>query len=168
VFEAIKTFIDKNPAWIEAAAFALGFAESIILTSFFVPATAIFLAVGSLLGAGGSLLWPVVFAAGLGSFVGDVVTYVVAHRYRASVATWPALRNNPTFLPQATAFVEKWGLLSLVLGKFVGPLRPVVPIVCGVTRMNVPLFLAASAISSLLWAAVFLVPPYHGLVLLTG
>lgn len=168
VFEKIKTFIDQNPSLIEIAAFVLGFAESIIVTSFFVPATGIFLAVGALLGASGSLLWPVVLAAGFGAFVGDVITYVIANRYRESVATWPALRDNPTWMPQAQAFVEKWGWASIILGKFVGPLRPVVPIVCGVTRMNMPMFLVASAVSSVIWAAVFLAPPYYGLGLWKG
>jgi undecaprenyl-diphosphatase len=165
MFDTIKSFIDQHPHLVELAAFALGFAESIIVTSFFVPATAIFLAVGAMMGAGGNLLWPVVLAAGLGAFVGDVVTYVLANRYRHSVATWPALRDNPNWMPQATAFVERWGWLSLLLGKFVGPLRPVVPIVCGVMRMNVPLFLVSSAVSSIFWAATFLVPPYYGLML---
>jgi membrane protein DedA with SNARE-associated domain len=163
VFDGIKTFIEQNPNYIEVAAFALGFAESIILTSFFVPATGIFLVVGALLGATGTLIWPVVIAAALGAFIGDILTYVASNRYRDRVTAWKGFKDNPDWLPRAQAFVEKWGWLSIVIGKFVGPVRPIIPIVCGVSQMNWPMFVAASAVSAFVWASAFLLPAYYGL-----
>jgi membrane protein DedA with SNARE-associated domain len=168
VIEAISTFVKEHPHLVEAAVFALGFAESILLVSFIVPSSAIFIIVGGFLGATGHMLWPVVFAAAAGSLLGDLVSYAFGHRYRHEVKQWEPLKSNPDWLTRTRAFVRQYGWLSVIIGKFVGPIRPIVPIVCGVSRMQKVRFTAAAGIGSLVWAAAFLVPPYYGLALFSG
>ena len=51
-------------------------------------------------------------------------------------------------------------MLSIIGGKFVGALRPFLPLVAGMLDMPWALFLGASAVSSLIWAATFLAPGY--------
>ena len=54
-------------------------------------------------------------------------------------------------------------MLGVVGSKFLGMMRPFVPVVAGATGMRWPLFLIASAISCLMWSGAFL-GPGHGLV----
>ena len=144
--------------------FALGFAESIALVSLFVPSSILFVGLGGLIGAGGGAFWEASLAGAAGSFLGDTASYALGRTYKDNIACiWPFSRY-PDWLPRAEAFFERWGFLSLVFGKFLGFLRPFVPVVAGTSRMPWMPFLVGSALSSWLWAAAFLAPGF-GLVL---
>ena len=148
-----------------AVCFLLGFGESLVLVSLFVPSTVLFLGIGTAQSAAGGAFWPLWLAGSAGAFVGDVVSYAVGRRYKAEIAgAWP-FTKYPTLLPKSQAMFERWGWASIVIGKFVGGLRPFLPVAAGMMRMPWTVFLASSAVSCLIWAGVFLAPGF-GLTLL--
>jgi len=158
--ETVLAFVRENTHIAEPVIFALGFAESIALVSLFVPSSILFVAIGGLLSAAGGSFWSACLAGAAGAFLGDLVSYGFGRIFKEDVPrVWPFSRN-PLWLPRAAAFFERWGLLGLVFGKFMGFLRPFLPVVAGTVRMPWVPFLIGSAVSSLLWAAVFLVPGY--------
>lgn len=159
----ILEFVRNNERLIEATLFALAFCESIVLFSFFVPASVLFLAIGALHGASGGSIWPLVLAGTAGAFAGDLVSYYIGWRYRSDLQrTWP-FRNHPDWLPRARRFFDTWGVAGVVVAKFVGPMRPLVPTISGAVAMPRGMFAVASAVSSLVWSLVFLVPTYYGI-----
>jgi membrane protein DedA with SNARE-associated domain len=161
------TFVRENETLIEVVLFVLAFCESIVLFSFFIPASLLFLGIGALQGAGGGDLLPLVLAGTAGAFAGDLVSYWIGWRYRHDLQRrWP-FRAHPEWLAGAKRFFEKWGVAGVVAAKFVGPMRPLVPTISGAVAMPGPTFVAASAVSSLVWSLVFLVPTYYGVDWLT-
>jgi|LNFM01.2.fsa_nt_gb membrane protein DedA with SNARE-associated domain len=160
--EATLRFVRENEALVEAVLFGLAFGESIVLFSFFIPASLLFLAIGGLHGASGGDLLPLVIAGTLGAFLGDLVSYWIGWRYRHDLQQrWP-FRRYPDWLPKARLFFDKWGIMGIVVAKFIGPMRPLVPTISGAVSMPGGMFVAASAISSFVWALVFLVPTFYG------
>ena len=160
--DVVLGFLKGNETLVEAALFALGFAESLVLVSIFVPATVLFLGIGAMHEASGGSFMPIMIAAALGAFFGDVVSYFLGRHYRERLTgRWP-LRDHPHWLPNAHAFLDRWGIPGLVLAKFLGPLRSVAPAACGVAQMPLPRFLVATAIGSVVWSLVLLGPPYYG------
>lgn len=160
---ATLQFVRENGTLVEVVLFVLGFAESIVLFSFFIPASALFLAIGGLQGAGGGHLLPLVVAGTIGAFLGDLVSYWIGYRYRDSLHnTWP-FRSHPDWIPNTQRFFERWGIAGIVVAKFIGPMRPLVPTISGAVSMPRVPFLAASIVSSFVWALVFLVPTYYGI-----
>jgi membrane protein DedA with SNARE-associated domain len=154
-----------NPGMTALIVFALGFAESIALVSLFVPSTLLFLAIGGIHSAAGGQFLPVWLAGSVGAAAGDIVSYLLGRLLKNDVGgMWPFSRM-PGLLPKSRAFVERWGFWSIVLGKFIGGLRPFVPVVAGMMDMPWLLFVIASVASSLLWAGVFLAPGY-GVILI--
>jgi membrane protein DedA with SNARE-associated domain len=148
-----------------AVVFVLGFAESIALVSLFVPSTVLFLAIGAADGAAGGSFWPVWLAGAAGAALGDLVSYGLGRYFKFDVPRiWPFCRF-PDLLPKSRAMFERWGLLAIAGGKFLGMLRPFIPVVAGMLDMPWLLFLLGSVLSSLMWAGVFLAPGY-GLTLL--
>lgn len=161
--ERMLRLVRENETLIEIILFLLAFGEFIVLFSFFIPASVLFLAIGGLHGASGGALWPLVLAGTAGAFLGDLVSYWIGWRYRDRLQdTWP-FRTNPTWLPKARKFFDRWGIAGVVAAKFVGPMRPLVPTISGAVAMPGGIFLVASAISSLVWSLVFLVPTYYGI-----
>lgn len=154
------TFLRDNSELTWAIVFALGFAESIALVSLFVPSTILFLAIGTAHSTAGGSFWPIWLAGAVGATIGDIVSYAVGRYFKNDVhKVWP-ISKYPDLIPKGRAMFEKWGLLSILIGKFFGALRPFIPIVAGMMDMPWALFLIGSAVSSLLWAGVFLAPGY--------
>jgi membrane protein DedA with SNARE-associated domain len=163
---ATLRFVRDNEAAVEAVLFLLAFGESIVFFSFFIPASLLFLAIGGLHGASGGDLLPLLLAGAAGAFFGDLVSYWIGWRYRDDLQNrWP-FRSNPEWLPMARRFFDKWGILGVVAAKFIGPMRPLVPTISGAVSMPWGPFVAASAVSSFVWALVFLVPTFYGVELL--
>jgi membrane protein DedA with SNARE-associated domain len=59
-------------------------------------------------------------------------------------------------LPTTEAFVAKWGVLGVFIGRFSGPLRASVPLVAGIFEMPYWRFQFANFTSAFVWAAVLL------------
>jgi membrane protein DedA with SNARE-associated domain len=68
---------------------------------------------------------------------------------------WP-LSQHPTIIPAGEAFIKKWGVAAIFIGRFSGPLRAAVPLVAGVFAMPYWRFQIANFTSALVWAAVLL------------
>lgn len=163
---ATLAYLRKNEALVEVALFALGFLESFVFTSIFVPASLLFIAIGVMHGAAGGEFLPLLLSGTAGCFAGDLASYWVGWRFRDELPRrWP-FKANPEWLPKARSFFERWGIAGVIAAKFIGPMRPIVPVVGGALHMPWALFAMASATSSIVWAAVFLVPGYYGLQLL--
>ena len=158
--DAVIGFVRQHIAFAEPIVFAMGFAEGIPGLSFLVPSTALFLAIGGIHSAAGGTFLPMWLAASLGAILGDIFVYWIARRYKAEVARLPVFRSYPGWLTQGRLIFERWGVLTIVGGKFLGFLRPFVPAVAGVLEMPLWIFLPASIVSSFTWAGVFLAPGY--------
>lgn len=165
--DSVLQFVREHETLIEVVLFVLGFAESIVFFSFFIPASVLFLAIGGLHGASGGELWPLVCAGAAGAFLGDIVSYGIGWRYRDRLqGMWP-FNRHPEWLSNASRFFDRYGILGVVIAKFVGPMRPLVPTISGAVAMPRGAFLAASGVSSVVWSIVFLVPAYYGVGWLT-
>lgn len=164
---SVSTLQDSLLAWLrdhmalaEPLVFALGFAEGIPVLSLLVPSTPLFLAIGLGHSAVGGTFVPMWLAASLGAVLGDLVTYAIGHYFKADAArVWP-LSRRPDLLVLGNALFQRWGALAVLGAKFLGVVRPVIPLIAGIVRMPLWIYLPASAVSSLAWAGVFLAPGY--------
>jgi len=166
VWQDLLAFVNHNEALIEIIVFALGFAESLVLVSFFVPASVLFLAVAALHSAGGGEFLPILLAGAAGCLAGDLVSYAIGRRVRHNVRhTWP-FSSRPELLVRTRLMMRRHGIYAIFVTKFIGPLRPLTPMFAGAMSMRIYSFAGASAASSLLWALAFLAPSFYGFKLL--
>jgi undecaprenyl-diphosphatase len=167
-WDAAVQFVRENQQFIEVALFVLGFAESLVFVSFFVPASAFFLAIAALEGAAGNPLLPILIAGAAGCFAGDMTSYLIGHRFKGNIeGHWP-FTKYPHWLSDTKALFQRRGVYAIFISKFVGPLRPVVPFVAGAMHMPLASFTGASIFSSTIWSMSFLMPSYYGIMLLSG
>jgi membrane protein DedA with SNARE-associated domain len=68
---------------------------------------------------------------------------------------WP-LSRHPEMIPKGEAFMNKWGIAGIFIGRFFGPLRASVPLVAGIFDMPFWRFQIANFTSAFVWAAVLL------------
>ena len=133
--EALRTstlaFVEAHKAWTPVIAGGLAFCESIAILSLFVPATVILVGIGALVGGADIPFWPVVIAAALGAALGDWISYEAGRWLGPGAKTkWP-LRRYPELMAKAEAFIGRWGIAAVALGRFFGPARALVPLFAG-------------------------------------
>lgn len=156
--DSAMRFVAENRAWAGPLVFALAFAESLAFLSLAVPFTAIIVAAGALVGAGTLDPWIIVPWGIAGASLGDAVSYWIGRYFRASVpGMWP-FRNNPDMLDRGHRFFARWGVLSVIIGRFLGPLRAVVPVVAGIMDMPQWKFQLANIGSAIVWMPALLLP----------
>lgn len=161
----VVDFVRANAQWAAPIVFAISFAESIIFLSILLPASVILIGVGALIASGVLDPWTIVIAATLGSALGDWAAYWLGHTMKGGVArVWP-IKNNPKLFHRGENFVTRYGAFSIVIGRFIGPLRGIIPMVAGVFSMPQVRFQLANWSSAVLWSVVWLAPGFLGVKL---
>jgi len=154
--QSIADFVHAHQGWAAPIVFALAFGESLAFISLLLPAWAALVAIGALIASNGLSFWPVWIAASLGAALGDWLSYWIGLKLEHTVAhIWP-LSRHPDLIPRGEAFVRKWGIPGIFIGRFFGPLRASVPLVAGIFEMPYWRFQFANFTSAFVWAAVLL------------
>jgi membrane protein DedA with SNARE-associated domain len=138
----------------------IAFGESLVLVGLFFPATAIMLFAGGLIQKGFLDPFTVLFWSIFGAVLGDAVTYWIGRWIGPSVVHhWP-LNREKEGVARARLFFRRYGFLSIFIGRFLGPVRPTIPLVAGIMRMRHLTFQIANVTSSMAWVPFMLLPGY--------
>jgi membrane protein DedA with SNARE-associated domain len=149
-------FVRIHEAWAAPIVFALAFGESLAFISLLVPAWAALVGIGVLINSGHLNFWPIWVAGAVGAALGDWLSYWIGLKLGPPVAhIWP-LSRHPGLLPKGEAFVKRWGVLGIFIGRFFGPLRASVPLAAGIFEMSYWPFQIANFVSALVWSATLL------------
>ncbi len=152
----VVDFVRDHQGWAAPIVFVLAFGESLAFLSLFIPAWGALVAIGAMVGMSEISFWPVWLAGALGAALGDWLSYWFGFTFKDRIAhLWP-LSRYPEMLPRAEAFVRKWGVPGIFIGRFSGPLRASVPLVAGIFEMPYLQFQLANFSSALVWSAVLL------------
>ena len=133
--DQIGMFIEANQVWAGPITFLLTLGESLVLVGLFIPATALMLLTGGLIGAGTLDPWNVLAWGVAGAIVGDALSYGLGRWAGPGVLRrWP-LKQQRTAVARARLFFYRYGFASVLIGRFLGPIRSTIPTVAGVMGM---------------------------------
>lgn len=153
-------FIADHGVWAGPIIGVLAFGESLAVVGLFIPATALMMAIGGLLGTGVVDPWWVMGWAIAGATVGDWISYALGRRIGPSIyRRWP-LNRHRSMVARARLFFRRHGFLSIFVGRFLGPVRATIPLVAGVMEMDHRRFQLANISSAFLWVPVMFAPGY--------
>src|SRR5579862_2248924 len=151
-------WLNANPELAGLATFAISASESIAIIGTIVPGSITMTAIGTLAGAGIIPLYETIAWAILGAIVGDGISYWLGHYFKNRLRNmWP-FRQNPNVLKRGETFVHKYGVMSVLIGRFVGPVRALVPLVAGMLGMKTLQFTISNVISAIGWAPAYMLP----------
>jgi len=136
----------------------LTFCESLPGLSFLVPATALLLGVGVLIGQGILDPWTTIAGAIVGAILGDAVGFWVTRWIgaRAVRRRIPPARRRA--YATAVLLMRRHGWWAVFFGRFLGPLRAIIPAAAGVAGMRERTFQTANVASAIVWAPLLLLP----------
>ncbi|WP_355661015.1 bifunctional DedA family/phosphatase PAP2 family protein [Halomonas salifodinae] len=134
--------------------------ESLALVGLIVPGVVLITAAASLAGHMALPAPWILLAAFIGAVIGDALSFALGYTQRERVPRlWP-FHRHPEWLARGARFFQRYGALSVVFARFVGPVRPVVPLIAGILHMSPWAFAWANLLSALLWAPAYVLPGY--------
>ena len=133
----------------------LAFGEALILTSLFAPGTIVVLIGGVLVAQGlydfGDMVWFVSIGTILGAEVSFRIGARGGHLFQEGRRVFSAAN-----LDRGKRFFVKYGPPSIIMGHFLGPLRPVVPVIAGLSGMSPKRFFLWNVIGGFAYTLAFL------------
>ena len=159
-FSEVILWLKDNPEWIALGVFGAAFIESFALIGVIIPGV-VLLAVISGMAASTLSVFELVLIAYVASFLADILSFLLGTGISKSIdKLWP-FNKYPNLLVQGRRFVKRFGILGVFVGKFIGPIRPLLPLTAGSLGMNFKYFLTVEIFSSFLWALLYTVPGYY-------
>lgn len=156
--QGILDWLSANPGWTTFFIFFVAMAEGVVIAGILVPGSTLLFISGALVGTGHIELWPSLIAAFLGALLGDSTSYWLGRHYGERLRMYWPLNRYPEALAKGDEFFAVHGGKSLVFGRFVGPVRGIIPAVAGMMGMALRPFLLVNLFSALFWAPAYLLP----------
>ena len=154
----LLNWVSANPGWTGVLVFLVACVESLVVIGILVPGMLVLFGVGAMIGMGAIDLAPMWVWGSSGALLGDMLSYAVGHRYREHLMDiWPFSRY-PSMLERGSAFFNKHGAKSVIAGRFIGPLRPVIPATAGMLGMSPGRFVRVDIPACILWSPSYLLP----------
>lgn len=147
-----------HPNWVGVVAFLISFIECVALIGFFVPGAVFFTAIGSLIGLGIVSAPMVLIPTIIGAILGDALSFGLGYHYREHLRDiWP-FKHHPNLLQKGESFFYRHGGKSVLAARFIGPIRPMLPLVAGMLNMSPWRFTIVNSISAVIWAPLYMLP----------
>lgn len=160
IYQELTSWLFHHVYWAGFFAFIIAFLESLIIIGTIVPGSITMTAVGIMMGAGVMNIKLSLILIIAGAFIGDGLSYYIGFRYRESLPhKWP-FRLVPKLIEKAKEFFRQHGGKSVFIGRFVGAIRAMVPVIAGMLNMKPWQYFPISFCSAVLWAIVYLIPGF--------
>jgi membrane protein DedA with SNARE-associated domain/membrane-associated phospholipid phosphatase len=156
--DALIAWIAAHPLAAGAVIFVVAFFDALLAIGLLMPSGPILFAVGALVGLGSVDAAYALACAALGAFIGDGLSYSFGHHYGERMRRmWPFARH-PDWLARGEGVMLRHGWKGILIGRYVGAVRPFVPAIAGMLKMPVRAYLPASAVAAVTWALLFIGP----------
>ncbi|KTD35648.1 secretion system protein Y [Legionella moravica] len=156
----LTSWLQANPHWSLFITFIIALTESLAIIGSIVPGSVTMTGIGILAGSGIMRIDLTLIAATLGAVCGDSLSYFIGYFYSDQLLEiWP-FKKYPYLLTYGKEFFSKHGGKSVLIGRFVGPLRSIIPVIAGIMHMKQWRFLLANVISAIGWSILYVIPGF--------
>jgi membrane-associated protein len=141
-------------AWIYAVLFIVIFVETGLIIMPFLPGDSLLFVAGAIAAVGGMSLETLVITLTLAAILGDALNYSIGRAIGSRVFSWESSRffNKESF-DKTYLFFERYGPITIVVGRFLPLIRTFAPFVAGVVSMQYRRFLIYNVFGAVLWVA---------------
>ncbi len=152
--------IIKQSQYTGLIVFLIAFLETLLLVGFFFPGSMALVAIGGLVATGYLDLWPTLFWAFAGAVVGDNLSFWIGAYYKEPLKKTRLYKKHLDAFTKGETFFHDYGIYSVAIGRFIGPIRAVIPAIAGSLGMSGHTFFIVNICSALVWAPVYILPGF--------
>lgn len=152
--ETLATIAVQYGPWLYALLFAIIFAETGLVVFPFLPGDSILFIAGTVVAVAGLNVHLLVLLLVVAAILGDSVNYSIGHYIGPKVFDRPDSRwFRQAHLRRTQAFYDKYGGVTVIMGRFVPIVRTFAPFLAGVAGMRYRRFLAFNVVGAIAWIA---------------
>lgn len=101
-----------------------------------------------------------IFAATIGAILGDIISYMLG-KYGSVFLLKHKKILKLSHIEDGRRFFINHGVKSIFIGRFIGPIRSVLPLIAGSLSVNFSKFMFYNILSAFLWVLVYIVIGYY-------
>jgi membrane protein DedA with SNARE-associated domain len=149
-----------NAGFAGAILFAFTLLEALLVVGLLIPILGVMLAAGALVAQG--VLHPVeaILWCSAGAAVGDAISYLMGRGLGGRRASRVLFAGKRRLLARAKLLTRRHGVLAIAAARYLGPARPFIPILAGMSRTRGWRFQVANVLSAPIWVISLLAPGY--------
>ena len=152
--ETLASIAAEYGPWIYALLFAIIFAETGLVVTPFLPGDSILFVAGAVVASADLNVHFLVGLLIVAAVLGDSVNYSIGHYIGPRVFQKPDSRwFKQDHLRRTQAFYDKYGGVTIIIGRFVPIVRTFAPFLAGVAGMSYRRFFAFNVVGGILWVA---------------
>lgn len=157
--EAWSTYIiAQSFSYLYIIVFAVSFLESLTLVGLFLPGIVLMAGLGTLIGHGSLNFYSSWIIGIIGCLLGDWTSYYIGWRFKNWLHNLSLLKKHQSVLKKIKNALYKHNIITILIGRFIGPTRPLVPMVCGMLKLPLKKFILPSILGCLLWPPIYFFP----------
>lgn len=153
-----EQWVTQSLAFSLIAVSLVAFLESLAFVGLLLPGTVMMATLGTLIGSGAMGFYPAWAAGIVGCFLGDWISYFIGHGCKKSLKKWSFLEKHRTMLNKTEHALHRHSVLTILAGRFIGPTRPLVPLVAGMLDLPPLKFALPNIIGCLSWPPAYFLP----------
>ena len=157
----LATLSTQYGAWLYAILFVVIFAETGLVVCPFLPGDSILFIAGTVVAAAGLEVHVLVVVLIAAAVLGDSVNYGVGHYIGPKVFERPDSRwFRKEHLRRTQSFYDRYGGVTIIIGRFVPIIRTFAPFLAGVAGMSYRRFLSYNVVGACLWIGLLVYAGY--------
>lgn len=138
--------------WVYALLFLIIFVETGLVVMPFLPGDSLLFVAGAIAAVGGMSWSVLVISLIIAAILGDAVNYAAGRWFGPKVFAWENSRYfNRDAFNKTHDFYERYGPITIVIGRFLPFIRTFAPFVAGVACMSYPRFATYNVIGAVIW-----------------
>ncbi|HET8585822.1 MAG TPA: DedA family protein [Casimicrobiaceae bacterium] len=159
--QTVAALATQYGAWLYAILFVVIFAETGLVVCPFLPGDSILFIAGTVVAAAGLDVHVLVAVLIVAAVLGDSINYGVGHYIGPKVFHRPDSRwFRQEHLRRTQAFYERYGGVTIIIGRFVPIIRTFAPFLAGVAGMSYRRFLSYNVVGGCLWIGLLVYAGY--------
>ncbi|HEY3585123.1 MAG TPA: DedA family protein [Casimicrobiaceae bacterium] len=159
--QTLATLAAQYGAWLYAILFVIIFAETGLVVCPFLPGDSILFIAGTVVAAAGLDVHVLVVVLIAAAVLGDSVNYMVGHYVGPKAFHKPDSRwFRQEYLRRTQAFYDRYGGVTIIIGRFVPIVRTFAPFLAGVAGMSYRRFLSYNLAGGCLWIGLLVYAGY--------
>jgi len=159
--QTVASLATQYGAWLYAILFVVIFAETGLVVCPFLPGDSILFIAGTVVAAAGLDVHVLVVVLVVAAVLGDSVNYGVGHYIGPRAFQKPDSRwFRREYLYRTQAFYDKYGGVTIIIGRFVPIIRTFAPFLAGVAGMSYRRFLSYNFAGGCVWIALLVYAGY--------
>ena len=150
-YEQLELWVLANPEFSAFAMFIVAFSESFIILGTFWPSIILLLLALTLNEADIQLL-TICLAGGVGSFVGDFLSFYLGAFFGPKLKERKFLQKRNHQIIKGEMFFDRYGWGGIIIGRLTPAIRPFIPFIAGLAKMPLKTFIISSIFACFIWS----------------